>query len=152
MLWPGRPLLQLKFPDHHNSLYRRCLSDVVCIHSMRKRTPPVEYRVRILPAQHELEVSVKLTGSVASGRVRLEIPTWVPGDYSFAQYGRDLFGVRAEATRTRHELKVTREGWQAFHVENGRGAVTVTYKASASATKYAETSGIVDSECAVLLG
>lgn len=112
----------------------------------------MEYRVRILPAQHELEVEMRLTGPAANGPMRLAIPTWVPGDYSFVKYGRDLFDLEAEETRTGRALKVTREGWQAFQVEGARGAVTVRYKACASSTELAEASGIVDSEYAVLLG
>ncbi len=63
-------------------LYKRRRSGVGFVRIMAGTTSSVEYRVRILRAQHELEVEMKLAGPVADGRIRLQTPTWVPGDYA----------------------------------------------------------------------
>jgi predicted metalloprotease with PDZ domain len=112
----------------------------------------VSYRVRVLPAQHELEVQMMLEGPLAQGVVRLEVPTWVPGDYSFTQYGRDLFALNAKDSRTGASLAVSRDGWQAFCVKNGNGGILVSYRAYAYATEFSEACGLLDSEYGVLLG
>lgn len=112
----------------------------------------VDYAVRLCPARHELEIQMTLTGQVATGRIRLEIPTWVPGDYSFAPYARDVFDLTATDLETQQALPISRDGWQAFYVEGGSGSVAVRYKAYAYAVEYGEPSGILDSQYAVLLG
>lgn len=112
----------------------------------------VTYFVRVLPDKHELEIEMILTGAIAMGRIRLETPVWVPGDYSFAPYARDLFELQAQQIDTHQSLTVTRDGWQAFFIEQGNGAVSVKYTAYAYATEFGEPSGILDSEYAVLLG
>jgi hypothetical protein len=43
--------------------------------------PSVAYRVRVIPAPHELHVEMTLGGPVTHP-IRLERPTWVPGAYS----------------------------------------------------------------------
>jgi predicted metalloprotease with PDZ domain len=112
----------------------------------------VRYHVTIQPERHELMVRMRLTGPVARGRIRLEVPTWVPGNYTFSQLARGLFEVHATSTETGAPLAVTRDGWQAFHVEGGEGDVTVTYRVSAYDVELSEPAGIVDNEYAVLLG
>jgi len=112
----------------------------------------VSYRVRLLPAQHEFEVQMSLEGPVAEGALRLEVPTWVPGDYSFMNYGRDLFDLNAKDAGTGGSLPLSRDGWQAFCVEGGHGAVLVSYRAYAYATEFGEPCGLLDSEYGVLLG
>ncbi|WP_374564099.1 hypothetical protein [Ideonella sp.] len=112
----------------------------------------VHYHVEIHPERHELRVRMRLTGAVAQGRIRLEIPTWVPGNYTFTQLGRDLFEVQAATSRDAVPLAVSRDGWQAFHVDGGDGDVTVTYSAWAYATDLSEPSGILDGQYGVLLG
>lgn len=112
----------------------------------------VEYRVRLLPAQHELDITMVLHGPVATGSVALQIPTWVPGDYSFDTYARNLFDLTAEDADTGAPLIVHRDGWQGFRIEGAGGAVRLTYRAYAYATEYGEPCGILDSEYAVLLG
>lgn len=118
----------------------------------REAQSDVHYHVTVHSDRHELEVKMRLTGSVARGRVRLEIPTWVPGDYSFAQLCRDLFEVKATSSATGAALVVSRDAGHTFHVEGGDGDVTVTYRAWAYATELGEPSGIVDDEYAILLG
>jgi len=112
----------------------------------------VTYDVAVHPDRLELRVTMRLTGEVARGRVRLEIPTWVPGAYKFTPLCRDLFEVKAFITETRAPLRVTRDGWEAFYVEGGTGNVTVTYRAWGYGIDVSQQSGILDSEYAVLLG
>jgi len=95
---------------------------------------------------------MSLEGPVAEGVLRLEVPTWVPGDYSFMKYGRDLFDLNAKDARTGASLPLSRDGWQAFCVEGGHGAVLVSYRAYAYATEFGEPCGLLDSEYGVLLG
>lgn len=82
------------------------------------------YHVSVLPDTHELRCRLRLRGGAARGRVRLEIPTWVPGDYSFFLLARDLFDVAARDTGSGAALRVTRDGWQAFEVHDGGGDIT----------------------------
>jgi predicted metalloprotease with PDZ domain len=110
------------------------------------------YRVRAVPARHEIEVEMLLEGPAAEGPLRLEVPTWVPGDYEFQPFGRDLFDVKAADPRTGGELAVTRAGWQAYHVEGAAGAVRVNYTAYCSSTDFGEPCGILDDRYGILLG
>lgn len=110
------------------------------------------YKVRVLPARHELEVELTLEGSAAHGAVKLQVATWVPGAYGFMKYGRDLFELKAFDARTGAPLALSREGWQGFRVDGGAGAVRVTYRASAYDPAWGELCGLVDHENAVLLG
>ena len=111
----------------------------------------VAYHVRVLPERHEIEVAITIPGSVARGQVRLQSPTWVPGDYIFAAYARDIFGVRA---RTDHgeELAVRRDGWQGFVVEGVTGAVHVEYTAYCASWESSEACGILCDCVGVLTG
>jgi predicted metalloprotease with PDZ domain len=115
-------------------------------------TPALSYQVRVLPAEHELEVEMTLEGPAAKGTVHLELPTWVPGDYAFMQFARDLFDLRAEDVKTGAQLEVVREGWQGFRVRDGQGAVRVRYRAYAYEPDFSEPCGIVEDGYAVLLG
>lgn len=112
----------------------------------------VEYRVTVLPARHELQVKMTLSGSAATGNVHLQIPTWVPGDYAFAPQARDLFGVEAHCGVTGKALPVRRNGWQGYLVEGGAGSVEVSYTASAWGDDLSESAGLVDDRVAVVLG
>ncbi|WP_085316811.1 M61 family metallopeptidase [Derxia lacustris] len=114
--------------------------------------PGAHYAVRIHPANHELDIELRLTGPAASGRVRLEIPSWVPGDYSFDSYARDLFDLVAQDGATGRPLALRRVGWQAFEVDDVEGDLLLRYRASACAVEFGEPAGIVDSDYAVLLG
>jgi predicted metalloprotease with PDZ domain len=120
---------------------------------MSPAIPPVCYRVRVLPAEHELEVEMTLDGpAVAGGTVRLAVPTWVPGDYEFQPYGRDLFDFQAQDLATGARLEVAREGWQAFSIQGRQGPIRLRYRASAYEADFSSQCGIVDGECAVLPG
>jgi predicted metalloprotease with PDZ domain len=112
----------------------------------------VSYQVRVLPNEHEVQVELQLEGPAAEEEVRLEVPTWVPGDYAFMQYGRDLFDLKAIDARTGKELTVTREHWQGFRVRGGQGSVLVSYRAYAYVPDFGEPCGLVENDYAVLLG
>lgn len=112
---------------------------------------PVWYRVQVFPEQHELAVEMTITAERPAGPLRLELPTWVPGDYSYFQFGRDLFDLRA-ADAHGNALAVSRDGWQAFEVEAATGAVTVSYRAYAYGNDLSEPAGILDSDFGVILG
>jgi predicted metalloprotease with PDZ domain len=112
----------------------------------------VDYEVTIDAHRLELRVTMTLTGDLAEGDIRLEIPSWVPGDYEFEPYARDLFNLRAHEHGTEEELRVTREGYSSFLVHGGRGNVVVTYRAVASEIDFGEACGIVDSQYAIVLG
>lgn len=112
----------------------------------------VEYHVSVLAARHELQVEMMLSGPVATGLVHLQIPTWVPGDYSFAPQARDLFNVVAHCAITNKSLQVRRKGWQGYVVEGGAGQVHVTYTASAWGDDLSESAGLVEEHFAVVLG
>jgi predicted metalloprotease with PDZ domain len=111
----------------------------------------VDYRVVILPDRHEIEVTVTIEGSAAEGAVELSTPTWVPGDYVFAAFGRDVFGVRASGPDGR-ELVVMREGWQGYRVEGATGHVRVDYTAYCSSWDFSEACGILGDRSGVLTG
>ncbi len=58
----------------------------------------VSYQVELDPSSLEIKVSMNITGNVAKGKdgkLLLELPAWVPGDYEFEPYGRDIFSVTA---------------------------------------------------------
>jgi predicted metalloprotease with PDZ domain len=112
----------------------------------------VEYRVLVLPQQHELQVEMTLSGPLAKGSVHLQLPTWAPGDYSFAPQARDLFNVLARCMITNKALHVRRDGWQSYVVEEGTGKVQVSYTASAWGDDLSESAGLVDDQFAIVLG
>ena len=115
-------------------------------------TSLVQYVVHVLPEQHELKITVQLSGPIAVGTVDLEIPSWVPGYYSFQPYARDLFELTACDTASNSALKVSRNGWQGFRIEGCSGQVTVNYNAYAYANDFSEDSGIVEETYAILMG
>ena len=121
---------------------------------MNKQATPanVHYQVAVHPERHELTVHMRLNGDFAHGAMRLEIPTWVPGDYSFAPLARDLFELRAHDTASGKPLPIRRDGWQGFVVDGCEGDVSVSYRATAYAPEIGEQSGILDSDYAVLMG
>lgn len=112
----------------------------------------VAYQVSLRPPQHELQVEMTLRGQAARGTVKLQIPTWVPGDYGFAPQARDLFDVKARCGSTGKALAMRRDGWQGYVVEEGVGEVHVSYTASAWGDDLSESAGLVDDQLAIVLG
>jgi predicted metalloprotease with PDZ domain len=111
----------------------------------------IEYRVRVRPAQQQIDVELKLP-SLAEVPVKLSTPTWVPGAYGFMKYGRDLFNVAARDATSGKSLSIRREGWSSYVVDPIGASTIVTYSASASETAWGELAGVVDGHQAVLLG
>lgn len=48
--------------------------------SIKPRASSVAYHVRVEPARHEIEVELRIEGPAAEGAIRVEVPTWVPGE------------------------------------------------------------------------
>ncbi len=111
--------------------------------------PAVQYRVRIHPAQHELEVT--LTAPGAGPSPLFEVPTWVPGAYGFMKYGRDLFEVQA-FDGSGKRLDVRREGWSGFRVDSAGGPLELRYRTYAYDTAWGELAGFIGHDQGVLLG
>src|SRR5512140_971569 len=107
------------------------------------------YRIRVLPEPHLLEVALSLRG-LPEGPVQLAAPTWVPGAYGFIKYARALYDVRA-TDGSGKPLELVRDGWSGFSVQGAKGAVDVTYRATAFDREMGELCGLVDHEYAVLL-
>jgi predicted metalloprotease with PDZ domain len=80
----------------------------------------VAVNVQVDPSRHELGVTMRIQGAAAEGTVRVESPTWVPGDYSFETFGRDLFALHAIDAGSGGPLRVSRDGWQASSRRMGR--------------------------------
>jgi predicted metalloprotease with PDZ domain len=114
--------------------------------------PAVAYRVRVVPARHEIEVSMTVEAPAPDGTIRLETPTWVPGDYSFVAFGRDVFDVHATAAETGAKLVVRRDGWQAYRVQQATGPVRIEYTAYCSSWDLSEACGILGDRTGVLTG
>lgn len=110
----------------------------------------VSYRVRLLPAQHE--IAVEMTIAAAPGDVLLSLPTWMPGAYAFMRYARDISNLRAEDLVSSAPLRVSAEGWQGFRVHHTSGTLRVTYVAYVFEPAWGELCGLVDHEHAILLG
>jgi predicted metalloprotease with PDZ domain len=111
----------------------------------------VAYGVRVLPERHEIEVTMTIRGPAAQGSVRLQTPTWVPGDYVFAPFARDIFALRAHAADGA-ELVVRRDGWQGYVVEGARGLVRIDYTACCASWESSEACGILGDRVGVLTG
>lgn len=115
-------------------------------------TSSSSYQVEIDPARHELKFQWRLQGEAALDTVRVEIPTWVPGDYTFMQLARDLFEVRAFDNATQAPLALERDGWQAWVLKGGTGDITLTWRAYAYEPELGEPSGIIDSSYGIMMG
>jgi predicted metalloprotease with PDZ domain len=108
------------------------------------------YRVRVLPAQHELDIELTLAVEKPTDVLHVQTPTWVPGAYGLMKYGRDLFDVHA-TDAVGNPLKLTRRGWSGFDVEGASGTVRIRYRAGAYDPAWGELSGLLSHEQGVLL-
>lgn len=111
----------------------------------------VTYQVRLDPARHELDVVIEIADPPPGG-LTLATPTWVPGDYDFATYGRDIFDVKALDRETGAPLPVRRRGWASYAVEADGRALRVRYRASAASVDFSEGCGVLGDLNGVLLG
>ncbi len=110
----------------------------------------VEYRVRVLPQGHQLDVAIDVHG-IDGPSLRAQVPTWVPGAYGFLRYGRDLFNVSATDANG-NGLTVVREGWSGFRIDAPPPSLTLRYRAGAFEPAWGELAGLVDHEFALLFG
>jgi predicted metalloprotease with PDZ domain len=107
------------------------------------------YRVRIDPRSRQLDLVLSLERD-DSGDLELAIPTWVPGAYAFMKYGRDVFDLRAEDTKTGARLGLERTGQTTFTVQAAPAHVTLRARIVASDTAWAELVGFIGHENAVI--
>jgi predicted metalloprotease with PDZ domain len=119
---------------------------------MEPNLPPVRYHVNLFPSHHELGIEVAIDSPAVGQWTRLEVPTWVPGDYEFMPFARDLFAVTAKDEKTGAPLTISRDGWQAFRVHGAGNGIRVSYRAYAYSIEFAEACGILDHVYGVLLG
>ncbi|MBS0126878.1 hypothetical protein [Thetidibacter halocola] len=110
------------------------------------------YTVDIDPLALELSVTLRLTGDFVCDGMQLVVPGWVPGDYDFEPYARDLFDVTARDPATDAPLTVTRDGWNGFRIHGANKDVDIRYRAFAYETDFGDAMGLVDSDYAVLMG
>lgn len=112
----------------------------------------VAYQVTLHPNRLEMTVAMRLdVPQAADGTLSLEIPKWVPGDYDFEPYGRDIFSVVA-SDEEGNSLSVSRKGFNGFSIATGVGITTVTYRASCYEPDLGDATGLVDTDYAVLMG
>jgi predicted metalloprotease with PDZ domain len=109
------------------------------------------YRVTLDPDRHQLQVELDIQ-DLSPCELSLLTPTWVPGDYEFQTYGRDVFAVRATDPSSGRDLRVRRNGWSGYTVEQHRGALHVRYRASAASVDFSEACGVLGDTNGVLLG
>ncbi|MDJ0630511.1 MAG: hypothetical protein QNJ44_19800 [Rhodobacter sp.] len=109
-----------------------------------------EYHVTIDPDTLELEVELVLFGAFVTDGMVLTVPSWVPGDYDFEPYGRDVFAV--ENADPEDGVQVVRDGWNGYKVFGASDKVHLRYRASAYEPDLGDAMGLVDSNYAVLMG
>lgn len=113
----------------------------------------VHYHVTVNPNRHELGVEIHMAGPVITEEhLLLTVPTWVPGNYNFMPFARNIASIAAINNTTGSELQVTREGWQGYRLHTTTNDITIRYVVDACAFEIDEPSGILDSHYAVLLG
>jgi len=57
-----------------------------------------------------LLIDLTIDQSLIAPSLRLAVPTWVPGDYEFMPFVRDLFELTGRDSQTGLELTVQRDG------------------------------------------
>lgn len=121
---------------------------------MSIKKPFVTYHVQLNPASLEMTVAMKLSGAFAAGddgKLLLQIPTWVPGDYVFEPYARDIFEVKATNAKGA-SLEVSREDLSGYIIHSNSEEVNVTYRAACYEPDFGDAMGLVDSDYAILMG
>ena len=110
------------------------------------------YRVRVLPQLHVLDITLTLVARPEQEKVRLALPTWVPGAYAFMRYGRDLSLPEVVLRDGGEKLQVRRDGWQGFVVDGVRGPIDIQYRVHAYDPAWGELTGFVGDNQAIVLG
>lgn len=111
----------------------------------------VHYDVTVAAARRLVEV-VLTVERAAPGPLLLDTPCWVPGNYAFVAYGRDVFAVEATDAETGAALTVRRDGWQGYAIDDAPRAVQVRYLADCSSEEFSEAGGVIGPGNAVLTG
>jgi len=112
----------------------------------------VHYRVTVLPYRHELDVTMTIPPGAGGTPLRLGSPTWVPGDYTFNPYGRDVYDVKATDADSGSPLPAHRHGWQGYLVQRGNAAVTICHRAYCASWEFSEACGILGDRAGVITG
>jgi len=112
----------------------------------------VRYRVTVRPERHELTIVMTVPPGAGGTPLLLQSPTWMPGDYAFNPYGRDVFEVQATDASSGSPLTSRRRGWQGYLVQRGSGAVVISYRAYCSSWEFSEACGIIGDRAGVLTG
>ena len=107
----------------------------------------INYTVDIHKNSLEMSVSIDIPSEIIPSdkkEILLELPKWVPGDYEFEAYGRDVFSVQAKNALGKN-LEVKRKGFNAYLVKTDGESVTVTYQASCYEPDLGDALGLIDS-------
>ena len=120
--------------------------------TQQANTPTVCYDVTINPMALEIAVEMTITGAIANGDVIIQIPTWVPGDYSFEAYGRDIFSLSANNAGESKPLIIERKGFNQYLIKSCSQHLVIRYSASCYEPELGDAMGLVDSEYTILLG
>lgn len=110
------------------------------------------YDVIINPKALEITVTMTVPADCIDQGLTLAIPTWVPGDYAFESYGRDIFEVSARDLASGASLAVNRKGFNEYHIPDATGDVSVNYRASCYEPDLGDALGLVDSDYTLLMG
>jgi len=113
---------------------------------------PVRYRVVVRPHHHELAVTMTVPPGAGGTQLRVGSPTWVPGDYTFNPYGRDVFDVTAADEGSGAALPARRDGWQGYVIQRTGGPVVIRYRAYCASWEFSEACGILGDQSGVLTG
>jgi predicted metalloprotease with PDZ domain len=109
--------------------------------------------VTVVPLRHEIRVLATVPEAVHDGApLRVQSPTWVPGDYSFQTFGRDVFALQAHDTATGEPLAVRRVDWQGYAIDAAAGDVEFSYVAYCTSWDRSEACGILGDDAGVLTG
>lgn len=114
----------------------------------------INYTVDIHKNSLEMSVSIDIPSEIIPSdkkEILLELPKWVPGDYDFEPYGRDVFSVQAK-NALGINLEVKRKGFNAYLVKTDGESVTVTYQASCYEPDLGDALGLIDSDYAMMMG
>ena len=68
----------------------------------------INYTVELHPNKLEMTVSIEIPADIISHDkkdILLELPKWVPGDYDFEPYGRDVFSIQAKKDISKYQSK-----------------------------------------------
>lgn len=111
----------------------------------------VAYQVTLDPLRHELGVEMAID-DVPAGPLALATPTWVPGDYDFETFARDVFALQATDAASGAPVPWRREGWSGYVVDAPGGSLKLRYRASAASVDFSEECGVLGDRNGVLLG